>query len=315
MRWDGGTPKLLLDDAKLPSEGCPGYSRRAISDTRWEPKGHTLAVTLSLVPAPDSQQQPKLELWQIDPEAGGLKQLSDLGRPAPTSPRTAASPGPAVRFRGEARGQPQPGQREDGKGKTLLTFPASPAKNGYDNQVVWTPDSKAAWVAIPTPDHGTPVPSNGTQIYRVSAGGDVKEVGAIDAAQVNWSPTGSAMAYTRYTDETLAKSELFVANADGSQPRLYAPLNQGEFISWSPKGSRFIYQDNFQVFAGAPGQKPVRLANATSVYAPRWISDSQMIASQDTGDGWLLAVRDVDGGAVGLMPLPREAMWDLQSSR
>ena len=106
---------------------------------------------------------------------------------------------------------------KSGRSKNLLTFPASVGKNGYDNQVAGTPDGKAAWVAIPTADDGSPMPPNGTKLYRVSANGDAKkEVGEIDAAQVNWSPTGAEMAYTRYTDETLATNELYVAKADGS---------------------------------------------------------------------------------------------------
>ncbi len=303
-----------------PSEGLPaGYSRRAISDTRWEPKGHTLAVTLSLVPAPDSQQQPKLELWQIDVEAGGLKQLSDLGR----AWRPYFSPDGSAYLVLQYGSDEKPEgtlslvNAKSGKGKTVLTFPASPAKNGYDNQVVWTPDSKAAWVAIPTPDHGAPTPPNGTKLYRVS--GRRRRQGSrgyrcvggllVPGRERRWPTPG------RRTKRSRRKSCTW-RTPDGTQaPHFTRRLNQGEFISWSPKGSRFIYQDNFQVFAGAPGQKPVRLANATSVYMPRWISDNQVIALQDTGDGWLLAVRDVDGAAAGLMPLPREAMWDLQTSR
>ena len=39
VRWAGGEPKLLLDDAKLPTDRLPaGYVRRAIRDTRWAPK-------------------------------------------------------------------------------------------------------------------------------------------------------------------------------------------------------------------------------------------------------------------------------------
>jgi hypothetical protein len=195
----------------------------------------------------------------------------------------------------------------------LLTFPASIGKNSYDNQVAWGPDSETAWVAIPTADYGTPMPPNGTKLYRVSINGDVKEAGDLDAAQVNWSPTTSAMTYTRYVDDTLAQNELYVANADGSQAQLYASMNQGEFIGWSPKGDRFIYQDNFQVFAGAPGQAPRRLANASSMSTPRWLSDTQILASHDTGDGWMLTLRDVNGDAAALLPLPREAMFDVRS--
>ncbi len=316
VRWEGGQPKLLLDDATLPKENLPeGYVRRAISDTRWAPKGNILTVTLSLIPNPEMLKPQKVELWQVDVETGNLKPVGELGR----AWRPYYSPDGKLYLVLQYGTEEAPEgnlslvDARTGKGKTLLTFPASPGKNGYDNQVVWTPDSKTAWVAIPTADYGTPVPPNGTKLYRVSAGGDVKDVAEIDAVQVNWSPTAATMVYTRYTDETLATNELYVANVDGSQPQLYATTTQGEFIGWSPKGSRFLYQDNFQVFVGAAGQVAKRLANFTSMVSPRWISETQIVSLHDTGNGWLLTLRDVNGDETGLLPLPRESMWDVRS--
>lgn len=316
IQWQGGKPRLLLDDAKLPAEGLPaGYVRRAISDTRWAPKGHVLAVTLSLVPGPDSELQPKVELWQIDAEMGDLKFSSELGRAWRPFYSPDGSEYLVLQYGAEEKpeGSLSLVDTRSGKGKTLLTFPASPGKNSYESQIAWTPDSQTAWVAIPTADYGAPAPPNGTKIYRVTASGDVKEAGEVDAAQVYWSPTGTQMAYVRYTDETLAENELYLANADGSQAQLYTPMTQGEFLSWSPDGARFIYQDDFQVFVGAPGAAPGKLANATSEVNPRWVSNTQILASHDTGDGWVLTLRDINGEAATLLPLPRDAMWDAVS--
>jgi hypothetical protein len=88
-------------------------------------------------------------------------------------------------------------------------------------------------------------------------------------------------------------------------------MTDGQFISWSPSGKRFLYQDNYQVFLGEQGKEPVRLANGVSMVGPRWISDEQIMSFHDTGDGWLLTLRDVNGDAAGLLPLPRDAMWDV----
>jgi Tol biopolymer transport system component len=316
IRWEGGDPKLLLDDATLPQDNLPeGYARRGVSDTRWAPKGNVLAVTLSLVPDPDSTKLPTVELWQLDVATGEFKPSSQLG----SAWRPYYSPdGKSYLVLQYGSDQKPEGKltlvdAKSGKGKTVFSFPASPGKNGYDNQVSWAADSKAAYVAIPTGDYGTPTPPNGIKLYRVSAGGAVKEVGEVDATHVFWSPTASAMAYVRYLDETMAKNELYVANADGSQSQLYASMNEGAFISWSPKGTHFLYQDNFQIFVGALGQAAKKLANATSIVNARWISESTILASHDTIDGWLLVLRDIDGSATGLLPLPRESMWDVQS--
>ncbi len=317
VRWEGGQPKLLLDDNKLPTEGLPtGYVRRAISDTRWGAEPNTLTVTMAVVPDPQTSLQVKTEVWQVDVETGKLRRVGELGaawRPyfSPDGKQYLVLQYGTVE---NPEGTLNLVDAKDGKSKTVLTFPASPGKNGYDNQVVWAPDGKQAWVAIPTADYGTPVPPNGTKLYRVTANGDAKEAGQVDASEVYWSPVGNAMAYTRWTDDTLATKELYLAKADGTQSELYASTNQGEFISWSPQGNEFIYQDNFQIFAGAPGREPARLANATSIVGPRWVSESQILAAHDTGTGWLLTLTDVDGKAVGLLPLTREAMWDARSN-
>lgn len=317
IAWEGGKPKLLLDDATLPTDALPdGYTRRAISDTRWAPEGDTLAVTLSLIPDPQKTQLVKTELWEVDVVSGAVKRTGELGR----SWRPYYSPdGKSYLVLQYGTDEAPEGtlslvDTNSGASRAILTFHASPGKPGYDNQVAWAPDGKMAWVAIPTADYGAPDSPNGTKLYRVAANGAVKELGEIDAAQVNWSPTGAAMAYTRYIDNTLTTNELYVANADGSQAQLYAPMTQGEFISWSPQGTRFLYQDNFQVFAGAAGELPTRLANATSMMTSRWVSDTQILAAHDTGSGWMLTLRDVGGDAASLLPLSRDTMWDVRSN-
>lgn len=315
VRWTGGEPKLLLDDSKLPTDNLPtGYLRRAIRDTRWEPQGNILAVTLSLVPDPQQPEMPtSTELWRIDVETGTLTFVSALGRVnrpyySPDGSKyllveygTDSNPEGAVSLYDAATG----------RGRTVLTFPASPGKNSYESQVSWTPDGKAAWVAIPGADYGLPTPPNGTTLYKVNGGGKANEIGKIDAFQVYWSPRGDLLAYTRFISESLTMNELYLAEEDGANPQLYATMTQGEFISWSPPGDRFLYQDNFQVFAGEPGRAARRLTNSVSMVGPRWVSDDQVMAFQDTGEGWLLTLRDVNGNAATLLPLPREAMWDV----
>jgi Tol biopolymer transport system component len=314
VRWDGGEPKLLLDDANLPTDRLPaGYVRRAFNDSRWGPGNKLLSVTLSLVPDPQKPLQPILELWLLNVDTGELKFSNELGRAwrpfySPTGKQyltvaygTEEAPQGAVTLYDTA----------NGKATTALTFPAGPGKLGYDSQVAWAPNGSEAWVAIPTADNGVPSPPNGTALYRVNSGGQANEVNDIDAYQVYWSPDGERLAYTRYISDTLAVNELYIADADGSNPQFYATMTDGQFISWSPTGKRFLYQDNYQVFAGAPGEPPVRLANGVSMVGPRWVSDDQIMAYHDTGDGWLLVLRNVNGDAAGLLPLPRDAMWDV----
>ncbi len=315
VRWVGGEPKLLLDDAAMPTDRLPtGYSRRGIHDTRWAPQGNILSVTLSLIPDPQQPELPtKIELWRIDVETGKLSFVNELGRAYRPYDSPDGTQYLTIQYGTEANpeGSVSLHDAASGKGRTVLTFPASPGKNSYESQVAWTPDSKAAWVAIPEPDYGLPVPPNGTTLYKVTKTGKVDVAGTVDAFQVYWSPLGDRLAYTRFISESSTMNELHLAEKDGTNAQLYTTMAQGEFISWSPQGDRFLYQDNFQVFVGEPGEEPRRLTNSVSMVGPRWISDTEMMAFHDTGKGWLLTLRDIVGEAVTLLSLPREAMWDV----
>jgi len=315
VRWIGGEPKLLLDDAALPTDRLPkGYSRRAIHDTRWAPQGNVLSVTLSLVPDPEQPELPvKIELWRIDVETGKLSFVNELGRAYRPYDSPDGTQYLTIQYGTEANpeGSVSLLDTASGEGRTVFTFPASPGKNSYESQVSWTPDSKAVWVAIPDPDYGLPTPPNGTTLYKVTKTGRVGVAGKVDAFQVYWSPGGGQLAYTRFISESLTMNELYLADEDGTNAQRYATMAQGEFISWSPQGDRFIYQDNFQIFVGEPGQAPRRLTNGVSMVGPRWVSDTELMAFHDTGQGWLLTLRSIDGDAATLLSLPREATWDV----
>lgn len=315
VRWTGGEPKLLLADTKLPADQLPtGYVGRAIRDTKWTRESNILSVTLSLIPDPQQPELPVIaELWRVNVETGALSFMSELGRANQPYESPDGSQYLLVQYGAEEspEGSVSLYDAASGKGRTVLTFPASSGKNSYESQVSWTPDGKTAWVAIPEADYGLPMPPNGTTLFRITKRGKAEEIGKIDAFQVNWSPKGDQLAYTRFISESLAMNELYLADEDGANPQLYTTMAQGEFISWSPAGDRFLYQDNFQVFVGEPGQTPQRLTNSVSLVGPRWVSDTQLMGFHDTGEGWLLTLRDVSGDAVSLIALPREAMWDV----
>ena len=105
--------------------------------------------------------------------------------------------------------------------------------------------------------------------------------------------------------------DLFLANADGSNPQLYASLGNGSFVNWAPDGAHFIYtNDSGQTYIGAPERTPQLLGKSISLFDPRWISSRQLLALHDMGTNWLLVTRLLDGDAVGLQPLPHEATYD-----
>jgi Tol biopolymer transport system component len=202
--------------------------------------------------------------------------------------------------------------------RVVLRFPAGPTTSSSDSQIAWLPDGSGLWAYVPDPStssdtDGTPAadgPLNGATLYRVpTTGGEVQSAGRVDGSQAFWSPDGSRLAYTRAGKD--GALELFLANADGANPLLYATLGNGGFVNWAPDGAHFIYTDDSgQTYVGAPERTPQLLGKSISLFDPRWISSRQLLALHDTGTNWLLVTRTLDGDAVGLQPLPREAAYD-----
>ena len=313
--WNGDAPRLLLDERTLPKDGLTAeYSERRIQDTRWIPGRATLALNIVDVPSPSAPSTlPKTELWHLEIETGGLRRITDLGR----AYRPLYSPDGA-RFALLEYGTERDPQGKltlfntDGSGaRVALAFPASPAKPSYDAQIAWLPDSSGLWLAIPDADTGSAAPFNGAMLYRVPLTGNAQTVRHVDASQVAWSPDGKHMAYLRYTSAAMETSELYLANADGSAPEFYASPKAGNFLSWAPNSGHFLYQDNYHIYAGAPGQAPRLLGNGVSVFDARWVTADQFVSLHDTGAGWWLTLRGLNGTAAGLLALPREAMLDV----
>ena len=171
----------------MPTDRLPtGYSRRGIHDTRWAPQGNILSVTLSLIPDPQQPELPtKIELWRIDVETGKLSFVNELGRAYRPYDSPDGTQYLTIQYGTEANpeGSVSLHDAASGKGRTVLTFPASPGKNSYESQVAWTPDSKAAWV-IPILII-LPTPPNGTTLYKVTDR-RVGVAGKVDAFQVYW---------------------------------------------------------------------------------------------------------------------------------
>jgi len=329
--WDGADATLLLNESELPVTDLPaGYSERRLNDVSWLPARNVLAVTTVALPG-SVDLTPSMDLWHLNVETGALQRVVDMGRAV----RPFYSPN------GNQFALLQYGTESDPTGdltlvnadgtesRVALRFPAGPDTASSDSQIAWSPDGASLWLYIPDLSTGSETgntsvaggPPNGATLYRVSASGDdAQSAGRVDGVQAFWSPDGSRLAYTRAgVDGAL---DLFLANADGANPQLYAALGTGGFTNWAPDGTRFIYTDGIgsdgagQTFVGAPGQAPLPLGKSTTLFDPRWISPRQLLALHDTGTNWLLVERTldgvaVDGSAVGIQPLPREVTYDV----
>jgi Tol biopolymer transport system component len=164
--------------------------------------------------------------------------------------------------------------------------------------------------------------SGGGQIYVVSPDGSglrhLTALGGHDALDVHWSPDGSKLAFRVWTK---GDYELFVTNADGSDPtNVTGSIGVSEF-AWSPDGSMLAFTaaqgegdlDVFVVNAEGTGLQPV-VESPLTEHRPEWSPDGTQIAFER----W--PVHDRDPGTpdiytVGLhggepVPLVTSSGWD-----
>ena len=103
-----------------------------------------------------------------------------------------------------------------------------------------------------------------------------------------WSPDGTQIAYQWY-DDTLGRFQIYVMNADGSNPRRISSGTQNAYApAWSPDGTRIAYQEyvpavsHDQIVVVTPtGGSKVRISDGTAENsAPAWSPDSAQIAFQ-----------------------------------
>jgi anti-sigma factor RsiW len=301
--WDGEQQGMVMDERTLPGTNLPqGYRERHIQSLDWIPGQHHLAVVTGAL-AVDENEPPEYELWDVDVESGAIKYVTRAAQ----SGRPFYAPGGA-RFALLRNEGPDSGLwlfDADGSGaRSALALPQGAGSPVYNWQVRWLQDGAALRVAVPES------PST-IALYRVPVSGRVELSGRIEAIDAYWSPDGSRLAYTKPVSDSLDTRELYLANADGAEPSLYATPRYWAFLGWSPDGRHFLYQDNQQVYLGASGQPPQALGNFLSIFDPRWVSAEQFLHLLDQNSNWVLVSRWLDGRAASLATLPRDADFDV----
>jgi hypothetical protein len=192
--------------------------------------------------------------------------------------------------------------------RTALELPTGADGSAYDWQVHWLPDGSALWAAIPEPAEGTRI-----ALYRVPVSGQSERISTIEALDAYWSPDGSRLAYTSPASDSPETREFYLANADGTDPSLYATPRYWAFLGWAPDGRHFLYQDNQQIYLGAPGEPAQALGNFLSIFDPHWISSEQFLHFLDQDASWVLVSRWLDGRTASLAALPRDVRYDVTS--
>lgn len=166
----------------------------------------------------------------------------------------------------------------DGSGLEPVTPPAQSAIHPS-----FTPDGKA--ILYCTDDDLRPPAKNESQIYSIDLA--TRQVTTLISGGVNtfpvMSPDGRTIAYRKIIGDM--NSEVFIANADGSNPRnLTNHWTFEGWPAWSPDGRTIAFAGNrnnagYQIFLMDPDGSNVRLLAATEGRgtAPKWAPDGRSI--------------------------------------
>jgi TolB protein len=147
----------------------------------------------------------------------------------------------------------------------------------------WFRDSRS--IVYCTDDDLAPPKKNPSEIYSIDL--ETRRITKLVSGGVNtypvWSPDGKKLAFRGMLGET--NSEVFVANADGSDPHNITndPAFDG-WPAWSPDGSRIAFasnrgNQNYQIYTMNPDGSDVQLATSTEGRgtAPKWSPDGKML--------------------------------------
>jgi hypothetical protein len=175
----------------------------------------------------------------------------------------------------------------------------------YYAQPVWTADSSALGVAIPSEDFLSPNIS-GTVWHLSSQGGSVVNVGTISGdfyfPQTFSTPLLSSdllrVAFWRDTATTNIR-DLYLANPDGSAQTVYA-TGELQWLGWAPDSTHFIYSFggpmNLQL--GVVGGAPTAIGSCNDL---RWIDDISFLCLSGSKGSWTLMKGEIGGVLVPII--------------
>jgi len=110
----------------------------------------------------------------------------------------------------------------------------------------WSPDSTRIAFISPLRPTWPPSGTGNGHLYVVNVGtGATAQIVQFANGSISWSPDGSMLAFGR---SDVGRSHVVIANADGTQERVYTPSYDGAAhpggIDWSPDGSRVAFAEH-----------------------------------------------------------------------
>lgn len=140
----------------------------------------------------------------------------------------------------------------------------------------------------------------------------------------DWSPDGERIAFQHMGDGYILPSQLYVMDADGSDPRRLTPTEGRQFAeafpAWKPDGSRIVfwsYGHGIAVVRGAGGRPDGLFEHAGVVYranptwSPHGIAFTSLVGEEDRDED--AEIWTVEGGP--LISDARDAAWSPDGRR
>ncbi|HEY44887.1 MAG TPA: hypothetical protein G4O11_12980 [Anaerolineae bacterium] len=163
---------------------------------------------------------------------------------------------------------------------------------------VWSPDSSAIGVVIPSPDPFD-TPTSGA-IWRVQAEGGAKVnlgtiLGDFYFTQTSYSLMSPMLDRVAYLSETPTPNiyDLFLATADGSGETLYAS-GDIQWHGWAPDNIHFVFAmgSPLDLHLGRSGSAPLPLCSGLNL---RWIDDVNFLCLSGAFGSWTLMKGEIGG--------------------
>jgi Tol biopolymer transport system component len=168
----------------------------------------------------------------------------------------------------------------------------------------WSPDGTQLLVRSSTEDRGA-------RIYLLELSSGTLRRFAENSSNPEWSPDGSRVAFVSYRREAPGNADIFVADADGWEPRPVVDTRADDYYpSWSPDGSMISFtskahggdQDVFVVDVSGGRLRNLTAGSRDSDETYGWTPGGQILFLSDrshTG-GTFLYFMDPDGSDVRL---------------
>jgi Tol biopolymer transport system component len=154
----------------------------------------------------------------------------------------------------------------------LTQLPAQNSHHWFMSQSIH-PDDQSILFNLPR----GPLEDQSWDLWTISATGGEPELVRRNAAHGSYSPSGSTIAYLARPGLAggFGARSIWLANADGSDPRRLVGGTNISWPRWSPDGTRIAYVDGDSVYVVDAGTGDAsRLIDG---YAPEWLDDDTLI--------------------------------------